>query len=114
MSQIRLQRHRSQAGVASRRKAEEMSRAGQVKVNGRVVTELGTKVDPDSDSVEVAGKPAIPLQHAYVLLNKPKGYVTTVSDPRGRKTVMELLPKGTPKGVVPVGRLDFYTEGVLL
>jgi 23S rRNA pseudouridine2605 synthase len=112
--EVRLQRHLSQAGIASRRKAEQMIRAGQVKVNGRVVTELGTKVDPERDTVEVAGKAAIRLEHAYFLLNKPKGYVTTVSDPQGRKTVMELLPQNAPRGVVPVGRLDFYTEGVLL
>ncbi len=112
--EVRLQRHLAQSGIASRRKAEQMIRAGQVKVNGRVVTELGTKVDPARDQVEVGGRVAVALDHAYYLLNKPKGYVTTVSDPQGRKTVMQLLPQQTPKGVVPVGRLDYYTEGVLV
>jgi 23S rRNA pseudouridine2605 synthase len=114
VAEVRLQRHLSQSGVASRRKAERMILAGQVKVNGRVVTELGTKVDPDHDRVEVAGQAAVAQEHAYYLLNKPKEYVTTVSDPQGRKTVMELLPRQAPRGVVPVGRLDYYTEGVLL
>src|SRR5262245_24871604 len=110
---MRLQRYLSQAGVASRRHAEQLIVDGRVKVNGRVVTELWTKIDPAEDTVEVNGKRAIAEEHVYVLLNKPKGTVTTVSDPQGRKTVMELLPP-LPAHVVPVGRLDFYTEGVLL
>src|SRR4051812_12668964 len=103
----------AQAGVASRRKAEEMITAGQVKVNGRVVTELGTKVDPRKDEVTVAGKKLAAEEHVYLLLNKPKGYVTTLSDPEGRPTVMELL-RNVETRVYPVGRLDFNTEGVLL
>jgi len=111
---IRLQRYLAQAGVASRRKAEELITAGHVRVNGKAVTELGTKVRPERDRVEVDGARVRPEHLAYLLLNKPKGYVTTVSDPQGRHTVMELLPGHLPAQVVPVGRLDFYTEGVLL
>src|SRR5579859_7213957 len=102
---MRLQRFLAQGGVASRRAAEQMIVAGQVRVNGRVVTELGTKVDPDADKVVVAGRRILAQRHVYVLLNKPKGYVTTASDPEGRPTVMELIPKG--ERVFPVGRLDF-------
>ncbi len=114
MSEIRLQRYLAQAGVASRRHAEELISSGHVRVNGRKVTELGTKVLPGKDAVEVDGKRVSPEEHVYYILNKPKGYVTTVSDPQGRHTVMELLPPKRPESVVPVGRLDFYTEGVLL
>src|SRR5438270_818861 len=111
--EMRLQRFLAQAGMASRRKAEEMITAGQVKVNGRVVTELGTKVDPKKDDVSVGGKKLHAESHVYLLLNKPKGYVTTLSDPEKRPTVMELL-RGIEERVYPVGRLDFNTEGVLL
>lgn len=114
MEQIRLQRYLAQSGVASRRHAETLITSGHVKVNGKRVTELGTKVRVGKDAVEVDGKRVSPEQHLYLILNKPKGYVTTVSDPQGRKTVMELLPRDLPSKVVPVGRLDFYTEGVLL
>jgi len=109
---MRLQRFLAQGGVASRRKAEEMITGGQVKVNGRVVTELGTKVDPDGDKVVVAGRRILAQRHAYLLLHKPRGYVTTASDPEGRPTVMELV--GSTERLYPVGRLDFNTEGVLL
>ena len=111
---IRLQRYLSEAGVAARRKAEELITAGRVTVNGRVVSELGSKVDPEKDSVAVDGKRVEAEEKVYFVLNKPKGYVSTVSDPQGRHTVMELLPRIVQKGVRPVGRLDFYTEGVLL
>lgn len=113
MSAIRLQRYLAQAGVAARRKAETLIEDGAVAVNGKVVTELGTRVDPDRDHVTVEGRAVRPEPLYYVILNKPKGCVTTVSDPHGRPTVMEYLP-GLPGKVVPVGRLDFYSEGVLL
>jgi pseudouridine synthase len=111
---IRLQKYLAQAGVASRRHSEKLITGGHVKVNGKPATELGVKVDPDRDRVEVDGKPVRQEELVYLVLNKPKGYVTTVSDPQGRQTVMELLPQKMPAHVVPVGRLDFYTEGVLL
>ena len=114
MPQIRLQRYLSQAGVAARRKAEQLILAGRVRVNGRVVRELGTRVDPGRDVVDVDGVRATAQGNVYLVLNKPKGTVSTVSDPQGRPTVMELLPEGLPAGVRPIGRLDFYTEGVLL
>jgi pseudouridine synthase len=114
MAEIRLQRFLSQAGIASRRKAEELITSGHVKVNGAVVRELGTKVDPSKDRVMVDGRMAVAEEKVYILLNKPKGVITTRSDPQGRPTVMELLPPEVAKSVSPVGRLDFYTEGVLL
>jgi 23S rRNA pseudouridine2605 synthase len=110
---IRLQRYLAQSGVAARRKAEQLIVGGAVRVNGKVVTQLGTKVDPHRDHVTVRGQAVVPEELFYCVLNKPKGCVTAVSDPRGRRTVMEYLP-GLPAHVVPVGRLDFYTEGVLL
>ena len=110
----RLQKILSQAGIASRRHAEEMITGGQVMVNGKVVTELGTKADAAHDHIRVGGKL---LQGAerrrYYMLNKPKGYVTTVSDPEGRPTVMEFFAK-TKERLYPVGRLDFLSEGLLL
>jgi pseudouridine synthase len=110
----RLQKIIARAGITSRRKAEEFILEGRVKVNGRVVTELGSKADPERDHVKVDGK----LIHfkqprAYLILNKPKGYVTTLSDPEGRPTVLDLL-KGVRQRVFPVGRLDYDTEGLLL
>src|SRR6267154_419537 len=110
---VRLQRYLAAAGVAARRKAEDLIVAGRVKVNGKVVTVLGTKVDPDSDQVLVDGEAVVALDHFYVLFNKPKGCITAVTDDRGRPTVMDYLPN-LPVPVKPVGRLDFYTEGVLL
>jgi len=110
----RLQKILAGAGVASRRKAEEIIAAGRVTVNGSVVTELGTKADLEQDEVVVDGKPLRMRQRLlYFLLNKPKGYVTTVSDPEGRATVMDLLPKDIER-VYPVGRLDYGSEGLLL
>jgi 23S rRNA pseudouridine2605 synthase len=113
MSDVRLQRYLSQAGVAARRKAEELIVAGRVTVNGKVVRELGSKVDPDKDRVSVDGEGVHPEEHFYVLFNKPKACITAVSDDRGRMTVMDYLPN-LPARVAPVGRLDFYSEGVLL
>jgi 23S rRNA pseudouridine2605 synthase len=110
---VRLQRYLATAGVSARRKAEDLIVAGRVKVNGVVVTVLGTKIDPDQDSVLVDGEAVVALDHFYVLFNKPKGCITAVTDDRGRPTVMDYLPN-LPVPVKPVGRLDFYTEGVLL
>ncbi|HET7503029.1 MAG TPA: pseudouridine synthase, partial [Kofleriaceae bacterium] len=110
---VRLQRYLSAAGVAARRKAEDLIVAGRVQVNGAVVTTLGTKIDPDQDSVLVDGEAVVALDRFYVLFNKPKGCITAVTDDRGRPTVMDYLPN-LPVPVKPVGRLDFYSEGVLL
>jgi 23S rRNA pseudouridine2605 synthase len=111
---VRLQRYLSQAGVSARRKAETLITGGHVKVNGRVVTELGTKVDSERDIVQVDGGRVAPTALYYYLLNKPKGCVTTVTDPLGRKTVLDLIVPKPPVPIRPVGRLDYYTEGVLL
>jgi 23S rRNA pseudouridine2605 synthase len=114
MALERLQKIMAACGVASRRKAEEIIAAGRVTVNGAVVVELGTKADPERDTICVDGKPLRgPERLLYFLLNKPKGYVTTVSDPEGRQTVMELM-KNCPERVYPVGRLDYASEGLLL
>lgn len=109
----RLQKFLAECGIASRRKCEELITAGQVKVNGKVVTELGTKVNPKKDTVEVNGKVVGEEKKVYILLNKPVGYVTTLSDEKERPTVMELLD-GIKEKVVPVGRLDMFTSGLLL
>jgi pseudouridine synthase len=106
------------AGVASRRHAEELIRAGEVTVNGRVVTELGTKADPERDHIKVRGRLinaqlAAGREKVYVLLNKPRGYLTSLADPEGRPLVSELLP-ATLGRLHPVGRLDFNTEGLLI
>jgi 23S rRNA pseudouridine2605 synthase len=110
----RLQKIMAECGVASRRKSEEFIAARRVTVNGQVVTELGTKADPDIDTICVDGTP-LPRREPflYFLVNKPKGYVATASDPQGRPTVMDLI-KGIPQRVYPVGRLDFASEGLLL
>jgi 23S rRNA pseudouridine2605 synthase len=110
----RLQKIIAAAGIASRRKAEELITSGRVAVNGQVVTELGTKADPEHDHIRVNGKLLQGAQqHVYILLNKPKGFVTTVSDPERRPTVMSLL-RGVKARVYPVGRLDYASEGLLL
>src|SRR5579859_8285848 len=110
----RLQKIIAAAGIASRRKAEELISSGHVQVNGTVVTELGTKADPETDHVRVNGKLLHGAQrHVYLLLNKPKGYVTTMSDPEKRPTVMDLI-RGVKGRVYPVGRLDYASEGLLL
>jgi pseudouridine synthase len=115
--QERLQKIIATAGIASRRAAEELILAGKVTVNGKVVTELGTKADAESDHIKVHGKlinPALKkLSKVHILLNKPKGYLSSVSDPDGRPTVLDLLPASLGR-VYPVGRLDFNTEGLLL
>jgi len=110
----RLQKIIAAAGVASRRKAEQLITSGHVQVNGQVVTELGSKADPETDHIRVNGKLLQGAQrHVYLLLNKPKGYVTTMSDPEHRPTVMELI-RGAKARVYPVGRLDYASEGLLL
>jgi 23S rRNA pseudouridine2605 synthase len=114
MSEERLQKIMAAKGIASRRKAEEIIAAGRVTLNGKVVTEQGTKADPRRDKICVDGKPLRKAERlVYYLLNKPKGYVTTVSDPEGRPTVMDLLLKRGER-VYPVGRLDYASEGLLL
>lgn len=110
---IRLQRFLAQAGVASRRKAETLIVDGHVRVNGQQVTTLGTKVDPSKDRVEVNGKRVRPEDLTFLLLHKPAGVVTTLEDPEGRPTIVDLLPQDGSR-IFPVGRLDFYTEGALL
>ncbi len=110
----RLQKILSAAGISSRRAAEDIILEGRVRVNGKVVTELGAKADPDKDHVKVDGKLINPKQpKTYIMLNKPAGFVTTMSDPEGRPIVANLL-KGVRVRVYPVGRLDYDTEGLLL
>ena len=110
----RLQKIIAAAGIASRRKAEQLIAGGLVSVNGNVVTELGSKADAEHDHIRVNGKLLRgPERHIYLLLNKPKGYVTTLSDPEGRPTVTDLL-RGAGARVYPVGRLDYASEGLLL
>jgi 23S rRNA pseudouridine2605 synthase len=112
--QERLQKVISAAGITSRRKAEEMILQGRVSVNGKIVTELGTKADPERDHIKVDGKLLPRAGHRFaVLLNKPAGVVSTVSDPQGRETVVSLL-HGIKERVYPVGRLDYHSSGLLL
>lgn len=113
MNEIRLQLALAKAGLASRRHAEELIVAGRVAVNGRVVSQLGSRIDPVSDRVTVDGNPVLREAPAYFLMNKPKGYVTTADDPEGRPTVFSLLKGGTVR-LFSVGRLDYNTEGALL
>ena len=107
----RLQKVIAEAGVASRRKAEELITAGRVKVNGKVVTELGTKVT-GKEEIEVDGNLLAKEEKEYYLLNKPRGVITSTSDEKGRKTVVDLID--TDSRIYPVGRLDYDTTGVLL
>ncbi len=110
----RLQKIMASAGVASRRKAEEYILTGRVSVNGEIVTELGSKADLATDHIKVDGKLLRePERHVYLMLNKPKGYVTTASDPEGRPTVMDLVAKIKAR-IYPIGRLDYASEGLLL
>lgn len=113
----RLQKLIAEAGIASRRHAEELITAGEVTVNGRAITTLGAKADPERDHIKVRGRLINPRldarQKVYVLLNKPKGYLTSLADPEGRPLVSELVPARLGR-VHPVGRLDFNTEGLLL
>jgi 23S rRNA pseudouridine2605 synthase len=110
----RLQKILSAAGVASRRAAETLILNGRVSVNGATVLELGTRADPARDDIRVDGQRLrVPARHRYVLLNKPRGYMTTRKDPEGRPTVLDLLPE-VREYIYPVGRLDYDSEGLLL
>lgn len=113
MEEIRLQKYLADCGVASRRKCEEYIAQGKVQVNGKTVTELGTKINPSKDKVQFENKEIkISNKHVYILLNKPIGYVTTVNDQFNRDTVLNLVK--VKERVVPVGRLDMYTSGALI
>jgi 23S rRNA pseudouridine2605 synthase len=114
LSEDRLQKILARAGVASRRKSEDLIEQGRVTVNGRVAT-LGDKADPAEDAIKVDGKRIEPRTHFhYLLLNKPPGVMSTRHDPEGRPTVLELVPPRFRKALVPVGRLDYQTEGLIL
>ena len=111
---MRLAKAIARSGVASRRKADELVREGQVTINGKIVTEPGVLLDPHKNHIKVDGKLLrFPQQFTYIIMNKPKGVVTTLHDPKGRPTVKDLL-KGVKERVFPVGRLDYNTEGLLL
>lgn len=113
----RLQKIIAQAGIASRRKAEELISNGEVSVNGEIITEPGTKADAEKDHIKVSGKLINPLlekrENVYVLLNKPKGYLSSAADPEGRNLVTNLVPPNLGK-LHPVGRLDYNTEGLII
>ncbi len=113
MEEIRLQKFLAEAGVASRRKSEELILNGKIKVNGKLITELGTKVNPEKDKIEYNNKIVqIEKRKVYILLNKPIGYVTTVKDQFQRDSVLDLVK--VKERLVPVGRLDMYTSGALI
>jgi 23S rRNA pseudouridine2605 synthase len=113
MSMERLQKVLAAAGIGSRRKCEQIIQEGRVQVNGEQVTELGTKVDPATDAIAVDGRPILSEKKVYLMFNKPKGCITSVTDPGGRKTVMDFM-KDVKERVYPVGRLDYETEGLLI
>jgi 23S rRNA pseudouridine2605 synthase len=111
---VRLQKLLAEAGVASRRKAEELIRAGRIRVNG-VTASLGAKADPESDEISLDGSPVVAQPRAYWVLHKPPGVVTSTRDPEGRPTVLDLLPsEALDRRLFPVGRLDLDSEGLLL
>ncbi len=113
MEEIRLQKYLAEAGIASRRKSEELILEGKIKVNNKIVKELGTKINPSKDKVEYQGKVVKKEQELiYILLNKPIGYVTTANDQFGRDQVLDLVK--VKQRIVPVGRLDMYTSGALI
>ena len=116
MPPVRLQKLLSAAGIASRRAAEALIAEGRVSVNGQTVTELGSKADPDTDDVRVDGRRIkVPTRRLYLLLNKPRGYISSRVDPQHRPTVIDLLAKkGIREYVYPVGRLDYDSEGLLI
>ncbi len=114
MSSVRLQKAIASTGILSRRKVEEAILAGRVRVNGQLVTELGTKVDPKVDRIELDGKPVVQLDRTRVVLfHKPRRVMTTRHDPEGRRTVMDYFPEDL-KSIKPVGRLDYDSEGLLI
>lgn len=113
MEEIRLQKYLAECGIASRRKSEEYILQGKVKVNGKTITELGTKIDPSNDKIEFENKEIKKEEkNVYILLNKPIGYVTTANDQFNRDTVIDLVK--VKERIVPVGRLDMYTSGALI
>ena len=113
MEEIRLQKYLAECGIASRRKSEEYILQGKVKVNGKIITELGTKINPIKDKIEFEDKEIKQEEkYVYILLNKPIGYVTTVNDQFNRDTVLDLVK--VKERIVPVGRLDMYTSGALI
>ena len=114
MEEIRIQKYLASNGVSSRRKCEEYILQGKVKVNGKIIKELGTKINPNIDKVEFEGRVIKPKKEplTYILLNKPIDYVTTVKDQFNRKTVLDLVK--IDKRILPVGRLDMYTSGALI
>lgn len=109
----RLQKILAKAGIASRRKAEQLILEGRIRINGRVVSEVGSKADPILDTITCDNRPIVIEEKIYILLNKPAGYVTTLSDPQGRPVVSDLVAN-IPLRLFPVGRLDLETEGALL
>lgn len=113
MEGVRLQKYLAEAGIASRRKAEELIQQGKIRVNNQVIKELGTKIEPNKDKVEYEGKIVkIKKEKIYILLNKPIGYVTTAKDQFNRDSVLDLVK--VKQRIVPVGRLDMYTSGALI
>lgn len=113
LSLIRLNKFLSQAGISSRRGADELIESGVVQVNGRTVKDLGVKINPDKDVIRVRGRILKPEEKVYIMLNKPKSVITSVTDPLERKTVMFYL-EGVRERVFPIGRLDWDSEGLLL
>ena len=113
MKPIRVQVYLARCGLASRRKAEQLITAGRVRVNGRIVRELGSKVVPGRDKVELDGRLVLPERLVYILLNKPRGVVSAASDPEGKPTVVDLVRDESAR-IYPVGRLDIQSEGALL
>ncbi len=113
MEEIRLQKYLAECGIASRRKSEEYILQGKVKINGKIITELGTKINPIKDKIEFENKEIKKEEkYVYILLNKPIGYVTTANDQFNRDTVLDLVK--VKERIVPVGRLDMYTSGALI
>ena len=109
---VRLNKYLAECGVASRRKSDELIAEGRVTVNGNIILELGTKIDTDNDEISIDGEKLKVQSKVYYILNKPKGIITTTSDDKKRKTVVDLIK--TNKKIFPVGRLDFNTTGLLL